>query len=192
MAQPPLLKHLGRTRAKYIARVFTICVNGLEIPGLWKQGGISPLPKPGKPLDQGSFYRPITLLSPVVKILEALILYHLKEHFPLANHQHGFRQGHSTTTALSCVAPHERTIVTAIDLSKMFDTVSHVTLLHDVYLTSLPNTLKRCIANYLQGIKIRKMKQSVPQRDILSPLLFNLYIFGAIPIYRVRPSYCFF
>ena len=41
--------------------------------------------------------------------------------------------------------------MTAIDLSKAFDTVSHVTLLHDVYLTSLLNTLKRWIANYLQG-----------------------------------------
>ena len=83
-------------------------------------------------------------------------------HFPLANHQRGFRQGHSTTTALceitsrinnglNSVAPQERTIVTVIDHSKAFDTVSHVTLLHDVYLTSLPNTMNRWIANYLQG-----------------------------------------
>ena len=42
-------------------------------------------------------------LSPVAKLVERLLLPEVQEHLPLADHQHGFRQGHSTTTTLDVI-----------------------------------------------------------------------------------------
>ena len=182
----------------YMAETFSLCVNSLKIPDMWKLGKIIPIPKPGKPINMGSSYRPITLLSPVIKVLESILLPSLKENLPMADHQHGFRTGHSTTTALCEITtaiagglnskrPHERTIVVALDLSKAFDTVCHTQLLQDLYDSTLPNVHKRWLANYMAGRQsyvefrgsrsgLRRNKQGVPQGGVLSPILFNTYI----------------
>jgi hypothetical protein len=55
------LKHLGPVR-------------DAVIPAIWKTALVLPVPKPGKPADQGTFYRPISLLTQVMKILERLVL----------------------------------------------------------------------------------------------------------------------
>ena len=45
-------------------------------------------------------YRPISLLSPMVKVLERLVLSYLQAGFTFAESQQGFRQARSTTSAL--------------------------------------------------------------------------------------------
>ena len=52
-----------------------------------------------KPASKGKSYRPISLLSPVVKILVALLPPAFKRHFQLSEYQFGFREDHSITTA---------------------------------------------------------------------------------------------
>ena len=99
-----------------------------------------------------SSYRPVSLLCPAVKILEACILPILQSHLTPEPHQHGFRPLHSTTTALleisSAVAdgfnqkkPADRTVLVTLDLSKAFDMVCHRTLLEKLSRTSLPPSL---------------------------------------------------
>ena len=44
-----MLKHLGEHGIKYLTKTFNICLQSLEIPDMWKQGKIIPIPKPGKP-----------------------------------------------------------------------------------------------------------------------------------------------
>lgn len=60
--------------------------------------------KPGKVAIKGLFYRPISLLSPIAKTIEALLLPQLKCHLSAARHQHFFRKMHSTITALTVIA----------------------------------------------------------------------------------------
>ncbi len=83
---------------------------------LFKQGQLSrsicrsiliylfiPLLKPGKPANKGPSYCPMSLLSPAVKILDALLLPAISEVVQLADHQHGFRKSFSTPEYLrSC------------------------------------------------------------------------------------------
>ena len=195
---PIMIKHLGPTAITYITSIFNKVINQSIIPPLWKVGRIIPLLKPGKPSDQGTSYRPISLLSPLAKILESIILPHLQSSITLQPHQHGFRKGHSTCTALHSIMSHikeglnkqkpvNRTVLVAVDLSKAFDTVDHEILIDDITKLPLDPVLQRFICAYLRGrqtfvefrgsrSKYRKVKQGVPQGGVLSPTLFNLYM----------------
>ena len=103
---PIMLKNIGPNAINYLTNIFNICMETSVIPNIWKTGKIIPLLKPGKPADKGSSYRPVSLLSPAIKILEALILPAVTEAVELADHQHGFRKGRSTGTALQSILDH--------------------------------------------------------------------------------------
>ena len=76
--------------------------------------------------------------------------------------QHGFRLGHSTTSALlqltSDVAtgfnqrkPTHRTTCFAVDLTATFDTVNHNVLLSKIARSTLPEATCRWLSNYIRG-----------------------------------------
>ena len=107
-------------------------------------------------------YRPIALLSPIAKTLEKIILPHITTYIILPTHQHGFRAAHSTTTALHQInntiytgfnkkKPFHRTIFTALDMTKAFDTVNIHQLIHKIHNTHIPTTIIKFLANYLKG-----------------------------------------
>ncbi len=195
---PIMLKHLGEKGVEYLATLINIAINTSIIPSIWKVGKIIPLLKPGKSIDEGKSYRPISLLSPAAKILEKLILPEVSAAVDLQDHQHGFRKHRSTVSALQEVNHHiasnlnrkkpcHRTILVAIDLSKAFDTVDHELLLKDILHLELSDTLIKFLCSYLRGrqqytvfrnckSKYRVVRQGVPQGGVLSPLLFNLYM----------------
>jgi hypothetical protein len=75
-----------------------------HLPLRWKTATVVMLPKTPRPASTPSKYRPISLLSAVGKVAEAVILRRLKA-FVDASHalpefQFGFRQGHFTTQQL--------------------------------------------------------------------------------------------
>ncbi len=92
-----ILKHLGLTKLSFLTKVLNLSLTTLQIPDVWKVGRMVPLLKPGKPANKGEFYRPITLLSLVVKTLEAFVLSTFTYHLSPADH----RKVHSTTIALA-------------------------------------------------------------------------------------------
>ena len=193
-----MLKHLGSNGMDFLAKLFNTTINTAIIPSIWKTGKIIPLLKPGKPIDEGKSYRPISLLCPAAKILEKLILPEVSAAVDLQDHQHGFRKHHSTATALQEVQHHiasnlnrkkpsHRTVLVALDLSRAFDTVDHELLLKDILHLELSDTLIKFLCSYLRGrqqytvfrncrSKYRTVRQGVPQGGVLSPLLFNLYM----------------
>ncbi|XP_073841483.1 uncharacterized protein [Musca autumnalis] len=146
-----MLKKLGAVGLSYLTKVLELSISQLVIPDVWKVARIIPILKPDKSATNGESYRPISMLSPVAKVLESLLLPSLKQHFHLASHQHGFREAHSATTALQEITtkianglnqrrPPKRTIVAALDLSKAFDTVDHSMLISDVMNPPFPMT----------------------------------------------------
>ena len=195
---PIMLKNLGPIAINYLTMIFNKCMELTIIPSIWKTAKIIPLLKPGKPSNLGPSYRPVSLLSPAIKILEALLLPSINDAVKLAPHQHGFRKGRSTCTALQAIINHvhtglnrkkpsHRTVSVAIDLSRAFDTVDHQILLDDIQQLDLNCYIKRFLCAYLRGrqtyvvfrnsvCKYRKVKQGVPQGGVLSPVLFNLYM----------------
>lgn len=83
--------------------------------------------------------------------------------------------------------PCSRTVMVALNLSKAFDKISIEQLKEDIYETEIPWIIKRWLYNYMRGRQTyvdfrnvtsnhRRMKQGVPQGEVLSPTLFNLYM----------------
>ena len=122
------LKQFGPKALAYLTELYNLSVSKAEIPAIWKEATIIPILKPGKPVAESTSYRPISLLSPCVKVLERLLLPSCKAAFELSPNQHGFRSMRSTATALLPMAtliaqgfndqkPPRRTAIVALDIS---------------------------------------------------------------------------
>jgi len=144
-------------------------------------------------------YRPISLLSVFVKILEKLIysrvMNFLKKYSVLYKYQFGFRKGYSTSLALIDVIDtinmsldsNEYVVGIFCDLQKAFDTVNHEILLTKLNYYGIRGTLFDWFTDYLtdrkqfttiNGANSRHntIPCGVPQGSVLGPLLFLLYV----------------
>ena len=75
------LKKLGDKKLRLLSSLKNLSIHSLVIPVIWKVGRIFPILKPNKPASKRESYRPISLLSPVVKILETFCSLPLKDTF---------------------------------------------------------------------------------------------------------------
>ena len=185
------LKNLRPRAIEYITALFNLSVTNCQIPAIWKSSLIIPIPKPGKDTPQGSSYRPISLLCPAAKVLESLILPTINKYLQPAPDQHGFRQEHSTTSALLQLKtdiamgfnqrkPPDRTVCVAVDFSAAFDTVCCPRLTDHLFPRPHPGSYlrgrqaKACF----RGVKSSssKVHAGIPQGSKLLPALFSFYI----------------
>src|SRR5699024_9386779 len=112
-----------------------------ELPLDWRTAIVKPIFKKGDKFDPDN-YRPISLTSIVVKLLETIIydgiLCFLTDRHIIPPQQHGFLPGKSTTTnLLCCLADWSREFdagnpvdVAYCDFAKAFDRVPKRRLLH--------------------------------------------------------------
>nr|XP_012227646.1 PREDICTED: uncharacterized protein LOC105675229 [Linepithema humile] len=89
-----------------LRRMYNTCLRTGAFPSLWKRANLVLLRKKGKPAEQPSAYRPICLLDEVGKLFEKIIagriVQHLSQDVPnLLEDQFGFREGRSTTDAIT-------------------------------------------------------------------------------------------
>ena len=100
-----LLKACTDTFSPVIAKLANLSMQTGKFPSRYKQAQVLPLLKKAG-LDRSSpeNYRPISNLSTVSKILERLVLTHLRPHLlestNFSKYQSAYRKGHSTVTAL--------------------------------------------------------------------------------------------
>jgi hypothetical protein len=99
-----LLKKLPRKAIVYLTHIMNACFKYSYFPTAWKQANVIPILKPGKDPSDLKNYRPISLLNPLSKILERLLLHRLKsqeaENRRYINEQFGFREKYSTSHQL--------------------------------------------------------------------------------------------
>uniref|UniRef100_A0A2S2P698 Putative RNA-directed DNA polymerase n=1 Tax=Schizaphis graminum TaxID=13262 RepID=A0A2S2P698_SCHGA len=166
-------------------------------PQLWKFSIIIVFPKPKKPPDILSSYRPISLLPFLAKIFERLILKRILPYIftsnIIPNTQFGFRASHSTTHQLHrlvdaisfSLEKKKYCSCVFLDVSQAFDRVWHEGLLFKLK-AFLPPTYFLLIKSYLTDrhfqvkfgssfSSIEKISAGVPQGGILSPILYNVY-----------------
>ena len=192
------LKHLGVSGRAFLTELFNLSVGGIDLPSIWKCSTILPILKTGKPRTEGASYRPISLLCPAVKILEHLLLPFLTEALDTRVSQHGFKPRHSCVSALlplvsritegfNMKKPPGRTVAVVVDISKAFDSVSHVRLLEMIHQSRLQHNVVRWLTMYLRGrlsaclyrghrAPYRHVHAGVPQGSVISPALFNPFM----------------
>src|SRR5579859_4383774 len=168
------------------------------VPSMWKQGKIVLLPKPGKDLSVLAGWRPICLLSCLIKVFEAMInqrlLWWLEKHGTLADAQNGFRWRRSTHDCLHSLSSRIRHAFEAqrsvgvlhMDIAGAYDSVDTHLLLSEMHDLGLPAAVCRWFQSYLSdrsvvvrvGHKLTSaipMHRGLPQGSVLSPTLWNIY-----------------
>ena len=104
-----LKKAIGTGFYKLLARAFTISLKLGFIPYAWKVAVLCMLMKPDKPPSQTTSYRPISLLSAIMKLFEQIIEKRLRKHLEdngfFSKYQSGFRKSNSTNNHLFRLRP---------------------------------------------------------------------------------------
>ena len=181
--------------------IFNACFSGSFCPQIWRLAHIIPLLKAGKPASDLASYRPISLTSCIVKLLERMVndrLYYLAESqgwFHPA--QAGFRKGRGCDDQIARViqeiqdgfqhSPFKRSVIVLLDFSKAYDTVWRQKLLLSMLDQGVPSPYVHWLNSFLTNreAKVRingrlgkaaHMRQGLPQGSVLSPILFLFYI----------------
>ena len=182
---------------KPLHHIVCLSIMQFKFPTQWKLSKVIPLHKKDSKLEQKN-YRPVSILSPLSKILERVVYDQLYNYFDknriFNENLHGFRRNRSTQTAL--LTMYDRWTraaakgfingVVLIDLSAAFDLVDHDLLLKKLKIYGVQNELLLWIESYLTGryqsvwidhtfSGFKACKIGVPQGSILGPLFFLIF-----------------
>jgi len=186
---------------------FNACLTNGQFPCRWKRAKLVLLHKgAGKPPDQPSSYRPISLLDGSGKLLERLLLNRLEAHIEavgaLSSRQFGFRRCRSTTDAIAEVLKAAREAgrgavqnrhlcaVVTLEIKNAFNTAPWKLIDESLQRSSVPEYLIRILRSFMSNRKLLvgggastegqslAVTCGVPQGSVLGPTLWNILIYS--------------
>lgn len=193
-----LLKTVADHVATPVCHIFNLSLNSNIFPECWKEAKVIPLPKNTCAAFTGSNSRPISLLPILSKLLEKVVFNQIQCYFSLnnltSNYQHAYREGHSTSTALTQMTDDwlthidQQNMVGAVllDFSAAFDIIDHKILLNKLKCYGFTPSAIAWIESYLttrtQKVlfngclsNAQQLQCGIPQGSSLGPLLFSIF-----------------
>ena len=194
-----VLKNISPELSPLLAKLFNCCLKEKCFPDIWKLSSVCPVFKNAGERSSPSQYRPISLLSVISKLLEAVInqrvLAHLSKNNLLSDKQYGFRSSRSTADALTvfthrisqALYVNRDVRAVALDISKAFDKVWHKGLLLKLACYGISGNVLAVIESFLSNRSLQvvvsgqtsdahKINAGVPQGSLLGPTLFLIFI----------------
>ncbi len=169
------------------------------VPNGWKKSVEHPIPKPGKPPNQGENLHPISLTSNICKwmerVLAARLYLWLLQNNKLTAFQAASRPQRETTDQLHRLKQdidlgfnkRQNTLAVFVYLKQAFDSVWVDQLIVDLNTMGLKGRMLKWIISFLKDRSFRvrydgalstnkKKIIGIPQGTVLSPLLFTLFL----------------
>jgi len=194
---PWLLKRYTDILIQPLLLIFQASLSLGIVPSSLKVAAITPVPKTKQPLAASDF-RPITCVSPLLKVLEVIVyekwLKHLVTEINFYD-QFAFvpLKGRGCTTALMSIYGHilqhidegKYVNLLLVDLSKAFDRAATSRIFNNLLSLNAPVECLHWICNFLQNRRVcvkfkgvfsefRTISGGVPQGSLISPLLFAI------------------
>lgn len=193
LTQMPLSMHT------ILLSLFQKCWQTGSVPIEWKHALVVGIPKPNKPRNNPTSYRPIALTPHIGKLYERIVknrLVHVLESenkIPLC--QAGFRRGRNCMEHVIQLMEHvkrslhnrQSTVATFFDIKRAFDTVWHKKLLNKIAKLGISGRLYCFIENFLterkMSVKVGSaisntyaLDMGVPQGSVVAPILFSIML----------------
>ena len=179
--------------------MFNYSLKHCILPQAWKDSRIILLPKKDSNPNEPGFYRPISLTSCIVKLLEKIIMTRLTSFVEsnniLTQFQSGFREKRSTHDNLIRIThdikhgflTNKKTCLVLFDVEKAFDKCCHIKLIEAMIRLKIPIHFVKWIKAFLSDRKFmisvgnnlsapKPITAGTPQGSLLSPILFALFI----------------
>ena len=194
-----VLKNCEPELSYILAELFNKCLKESCFPGCWKVSSMVPVLKNIGERSTAKNYCPVHLLSVISKAFEKLVNNRIVDHLEkcdlFSDFQYGFRSSRSTADVPTVVSDRigrafnrsGATRAVPLDLSKAFERVWHAGLLHKLKSYGISGQIFGLISSFLSNRRLQvvldgkssqeyPVSAGVPQRSILGPTLFLLYI----------------